>query len=362
MTYKADHGDLKVGKLKEMDKEIKKVKQWLHLEGHTTDGVFYSRFSDGGINITKLEDQILAMRTRRILSLRVSGDPTTNTLVRKDASKREVERAWKALTGSLPRSSVDKLNIQEISSRSIKEREFSKWAKQDWQGKGIACFRSDPVSNTWLANRSKHGLSESEFILALKIRTRTFPPTNLQGKKPSLPLCRLCKSGPESVGHITCACKNLKTNRRRHNNICQFLFRLAKENGWCAKSEPVLISAEGKMGRPDLVLWRTGTVLMIDVAVCMETDQGTLQAMALHKVQKYQPFKGAVYRLDPSIRKVQVWGFPVGARGKWHHLNNDLLREITRKSAKGIMHIAARLSKLALFGSIKICKAFIQGM
>ncbi|KAK7881442.1 hypothetical protein WMY93_029851 [Mugilogobius chulae] len=137
VTYKADHGDLKVGKLREMDKLIrKKVKQWLHLEGHTTDGIIYSKFSDGGLNITKLESQILATRTRRLLSLRVSEDPTTNTLVGEGASKREVERAWKTLTGSLPRSSVDDLNIKEISSERIKRKEFDKWTKHTWQGSG----------------------------------------------------------------------------------------------------------------------------------------------------------------------------------------------------------------------------------
>ncbi|KAK7881408.1 hypothetical protein WMY93_029817 [Mugilogobius chulae] len=73
--------------------------------------------------------------------------------------------------------------------------------------------------------------------------------------------------------------------------------------------------------------------------------------MEFHKRRKYFPFINAVNELSPSIKTVRVWNFPLGARGKWHLLNTNLLRTLGLPDSKSLS-LAKTFSLKALFGTI----------
>ncbi|KAK7881415.1 hypothetical protein WMY93_029824 [Mugilogobius chulae] len=275
---------------------------------------------------------------KRCLALALSEDEITSVLAKELRLDGQARGLWRSLTGDLPTCPLEELNPNSVTSRSIRNEEFEKWAALQWHGLGIRCFKADKISNSWLKNPWKKGLSEAEFTLALKARTRTFPSASHRTGC-SLPRCRLCHNGPESLGHLTCACAALKAMRlERHNAICRLLLRVASSLGWTCRSEPKLAH-------------------MVDIAVCLESEESTLLDMEFFKRAKYLPFTSVAKDLDPSIRCVQVWGFPMGARGKWHKPNTNFLRKLGVPECK-LEEKAKQFSMLALYGTLRTCKTF----
>ncbi|KAK7881343.1 hypothetical protein WMY93_029752 [Mugilogobius chulae] len=359
--YSCDHGDVKATKLQEMDRLTRVVfKKWFHLENHVADGLFYTHWRDGGLNIAKLSKLVPRIQFKRCLALALSEDPVVSTLAKELRLEGQAKGLWKSLTGDFPNCPLEELDPNILKSRSAKIEEFNKWADLQWQGKGVQCFKADKTSNYWLKSPWTKGLTEAEFILALKARTRTFPNTTSKIGSSSLPRCRLCHKGPETLGHLTCACSALKLNRmERHNAICRLLLRVASSLGWTCRSEPRLEAADGRVGRPDLVIWKDGAAHIVDVAVCLESDTDTLLNMEFFKRAKYLPFVGAARSLDPSIKTVRVWGFPMGARGKWHKPNTNFLR-VMGVARSRLEATARRISMRALIGTLRTCRVFNQ--
>ncbi|KAK7881340.1 hypothetical protein WMY93_029749 [Mugilogobius chulae] len=65
IIYVCDHSNVGVSKLSEMDRLVRNaLKKWLHLESHVTDGLFYSKHKDGGLNIPRLSQQIVRIQLK----------------------------------------------------------------------------------------------------------------------------------------------------------------------------------------------------------------------------------------------------------------------------------------------------------
>ncbi len=103
---------------------------------------------------------------------------------------------------------------------------------------------------------------------------------------------------------------------------------------------------------------RKGTAAtMLDIAIPFEALESTLKEAEQAKTAKYQKFTSAVLNLYPGVNSVYVRGFPVGARGKWHHHNNHVLR--MAGMTKTWRNSFARLvSRRALLQTINMCKVF----
>ncbi|KAK7881429.1 hypothetical protein WMY93_029838 [Mugilogobius chulae] len=79
--------------------------------------------------------------------------------------------------------------------------------------------------------------------------------------------------------------------------------------------------------------------------------------MEFCKRAKYLPFTSAAKDLDPFIRTIRVWGFPKGARGKWHKPNTNFLRTLGVPESR-LENMAKQFSMRALFGTLQTCKSF----
>uniref|UniRef100_A0A3B4AWH2 Reverse transcriptase domain-containing protein n=1 Tax=Periophthalmus magnuspinnatus TaxID=409849 RepID=A0A3B4AWH2_9GOBI len=357
LQYFCDYANASNACLREMDSQIKgMIKKWLHLDHSTSDGILYSASVDGGLSIPRFEKLIPASRLKRFIKMINSGDPVTNEVARLIALEKHVAKLFREVTGLEAPANLDEVDMNLIATKAIKSRAFSRWTNQKSHGKGVLAFKGDKISNAWLRDPIKAGLSESEFISALQLRTNTF--LTVKGKGPSPPAtnCALCGYESGTLAHIVGNCNVLKEIRMaNHNKICQKLACLAHEKGWKVWSEKRLF-VEGKMGVPDLIIHKGDVAHVIDVAICFEQSPTTLESVAGMKSVKYKPFRGAV-RTWLGVKMVTTRGFPVGARGKWYKPNDYLLSDMGL-SVTRTLKAARAFAKIALCGSIRTCRAY----
>lgn len=170
--------------------------------------------------------------------------------------------------------------------------------------------------------------------------------------------CALCGYERETIRHLIGNCPELKLNRmRNHNAVCAFLKDIAESLGWSVQQEPHLIDPQGKTGVPDLVMIKGSNALIIDVTICYEIASDTLSTAAASKVQKYTGFTAVLMTYYSNVRTVKVYGFPMGARGKWHRGNMDLLAELGVGKAKAGA-LGKTLSRRVLLRTIDLVKAY----
>ncbi|KAK7881458.1 hypothetical protein WMY93_029867 [Mugilogobius chulae] len=189
--------------------------------------------------------------------------------------------------------SVDLLDLGRVGARALKEKEFAKWKDLLEQGRGVAHCTGDKTSNFWCKDPVRAGLTESEFLIALKLRSNTFRTSSEGWSSSHAESCRLCGTQRPTLAHVVSHCPNLKEQRmQNHNKICQAIKGIAESKDWSVTSEKHV------------------------------RNKGRLED------------KAEMYRhLDETLKdrlKVQTMhfvDFPMGAKGKWHP-NNDLTLEL----------------------------------
>lgn len=84
---------------------------------------------------------------------------------------------------------------------------------------------------------------------------------------------------------------------------------------------------EGGLWIPDLLFVRGKLGVVADVMVRYERNEDTLERGREEKVDKYLPIAPLIAE-QFWLSRVLVYGFPMGARGKWPTSNFDLLRTL----------------------------------
>lgn len=363
LLYLADNSMIKKTVLDWCDRDIRaSVRKWLHLNPTSANGLLYSSFADGGLNIMRLGVAVPAAQARRLVRLLASEDAVTEAVAAFSVNQVWLKQLLHSLVNGeqqvIPSRLAD-FDLSHISGKKLRAKEFGRWEEFPFHGKGVSLFRNDKVSNNWLRCPVERGFSQSDFILALKLRSNSVPVrasvasgiTNESDK-----MCRLCGTAPETLAHILGVCKVLTKNRLvRHNRICKLLVGLCRSYGWEVRTEPKLYDINGTLRIPDIVIRRGHDVIIIDVAVPLETSHSSLTEVACMKANKYKPFCEAAKGLFPGASSVSVWGFPVGAKGKWHRDNDAVLDAIGIPKCKRKV-VARSCSNLALWGTIRLCK------
>lgn len=366
ILYAADHGMAGTSILAGCDRDIRMaVKRWLHLDPCTTDSLLYSACKDGGLGLLRLVAMVPIMQSRRMVSLIHSEDTETRLLVRELVADKEVlsvwKRACKAVGASLDPDLVPtKESLPIISSTSWRKYEFSKWMRHKMQGVGIDLFWNDKISNHWLPDPGRFRLREFETLLALRLRSSTFQTRTFSrlGRSWLPATCSLCDYHNETIRHLVGCCPELKPNRMRsHNRVCLFLTGVAESLGWLVHREPHLIGPRGKLGVPDMVMVKGPNALIVDVTIAYESAPDTLAKAAAAKVQKYTFLKSTLIALNPGVRAVNVYGFPMGARGKWFHGNMNLLSDLGIGKTRAVA-LGKTFSRLVLLQTIDLVKAY----
>lgn len=377
MVYRADHGGLGPGTLDVLDGMIRRaVKGWLHLPPSTCDGLLYSRCQDGGLGIVKLACQIPSIQARRVHRLWYSKDAITRLVTRKAVEPKEYLGMWLRAGGS--EASVPPLEGEEGRARqgrdptdlmrpkcpvspNWRQTEFLKWQDLTSQGVGVQAFGNDKNSNHWLANPETLGGRQRHYIAGLQLRANVYPTREAlsRGRRDLPKVCRHCRSGTESCSHILGQCPTVKDSRiKRHHKLCDLLANEAESAGWKVIREMCCRTRAGALRRPDLVVVKSGYALVVDVTVRYEMAMDTLMVAAAEKVARYTPITPYV-AAALKVGKVKVFGFPLGARGKWPTDNNRLLKALGVNGGR-MKQLAKLFSRRVLLYSLDVLRDFYR--
>ncbi|KYO40232.1 hypothetical protein Y1Q_0019437 [Alligator mississippiensis] len=238
-----------------------------------------------------------------------------------------------------------------------KDEEHSKWAQLCCQGEGVELFRNGPVSNGWISNRGR--LAERLRIVALKLRSNVYPTRKFLGRGQAGTNigCWHCTHPRETLGHILGICPAVQEARiLRHNKLCKILAAEGKKCEWTVFYEPHLRNAAGELHKPDLVFVRDGTALVVDVTVRYEGGAASLLTAAAEKAAKYLDLNAQIQELT-GAKQVTYFGFLLGARGKWHADNWQVLSKLGLSNSRK-EQVARLLSWRALLGSVDMVNIF----
>jgi hypothetical protein len=98
--------------------------------------------------------------------------------------------------------------------------------------------------------------------------------------------------------------------------------------------------------------------LVVDVTVRYELAFDTLRVAAAEKVARYTPIAQYV-KTALNAKKVTVYGFPLGARGKWPVGNNKVIRALGVSSSRE-KRLAKLFSRRALLYSLDVLRDFYR--
>ncbi|CAM2095303.1 unnamed protein product [Caretta caretta] len=382
VIYLADHTDCKKALLSSLDDKIRRaVKEWLHLPSDTCNNFMYARSRDGGLGVTKLASLIPSIQARRLHRVANSKDWAIRYIALANDIEDEYKKLWLAAGGDqkampaitepvvvdhkLPEHVLEILNEWERPAPKAvypnpcnwRDAEFANWENLPCQGSGVSHFGNDPISNDWLKHHP--GFSERQFLTALKLRANVYPTREYlgRGKNNHNVQCRHCHASYESLSHILGQCPAVQSARiLRHNKLCGILAREARKLKWVTYQEPHLHTAKNELRKPDLVFVKDGTALVVDVTVRFEYKEKTFSDAAAEKVRHYASLTTEVRKLTGAT-KVKFFGFPLGARGKWPKINEQVLSALgLSESAQG--RAAKLFSRRALLYSTDILNTF----
>lgn len=234
------------------------------------------------------------------------------------------------------------------------------WCGLTTQGLGVSVYSGDKISNSWLGNPKRVGLSEAQYVAGLQLRANVYPTREALNRGrdvPTLP-CRRCDSGVESCSHILGQCLAVKLSRfARHNKICVLLAGEATRAGWQVVRELRIRGPSGELRIPDLVFRKEDLALVVDVTVRFEFSPDTLEAARAEKVAYYRPYAPELMRELVGVTRLRFFGFPVGARGKWPSFKDRLLSDLGLSKARA-KRFAMLVSRRTLLYSLDILRDF----
>lgn len=336
------------GVLMDLDYMVRRhVRGWFKLPECSANAFLYTATTKGGLGLPEFVRSIPAGRMNLLNSITHSTDPKIRRMCEVMHTRAEIEMYAVKSGIAAPKGAKEKANWRKVA---IKD-----WSKLSCAGKGRN-YLSRREANSWL-DPARDFLTEKEFITAAKLRTDTIPcrATLARAGRPSEALCRHCNLTIETVGHISGACPKVKGYRiKRHNIIVDTLANKCKDVGWVVCHEPHIRDDSGRNWKPDLVLTREGTAMVIDPTIVYETGRSLSIANA-EKVRKYAHLVGQI-KDRFGIETVTVRGLAIGCRGGWTAENSQTLRMLGIQD-KGFSN---HLARLALKGTINLIHLFMD--
>ena len=158
---------------------------------------------------------------------------------------------------------------------------------------------------------------EGAFIFASRLRAQTLPygRSLVQGREKSIPFCRACGEGAETISHIL---KNrLSTTQmciRRHNMEIDVVKKRIRKEGYVVLNKPRVVSHEkDQLLRPGLCAKKDGKAMVLDAHVPYKTSAKRLAIPRNDKIKKYAPH-GDGFRRYFGCDDLKVDGVAAGAR------------------------------------------------
>ena len=274
-------------------------KEWIHLP-----------IRMGGLGIRNVTEVAYLAKVRLRDGMSQTSDTHVKSIV--DAG------LWGAEISVFERNLVPTRGLDPCARRaSLNQFRWDRWRKST-QGRGAEAF-TGRLNCRWqrdgLCDRRRCG---GVFIFASMLRTQTLPcgDTMVRGREKSIPSCRACGEGAETISHILQNCRTTTQMRiRRHNMVIDVVKKRLRKNGHVVLNEPRIVSPEqDQVLRPDLCAKKEGKVLILDAHVPYETSRKRLATARKDKIKKYAPH-GDGFRKYLGCNDLEFDGVIVGARG-----------------------------------------------
>ncbi|XP_035205579.1 uncharacterized protein LOC118180619 [Stegodyphus dumicola] len=198
------------------------------------------------------------------------------------------------------------------------------------QGKAVECAAAAKVSSHFLRDGSFTRFADWRFVH--RARLNLVPLNGVRNFNNNSRGCRRCNYECETLQHVLCHCMRYsRLFQKRHNDIVDRI-KKAASGRWIINAENH--SFAGLSLRPDLILTRDGTCLILDVTVAFENRLSALIRARQEKESKYQPL---VERLKERFSKVRVEAIVVGALGSWDPRNDRVIHRICSRKYASLM-------------------------
>lgn len=321
------------------------IKKILHLPPGFPNIHIWLPSKSGGLGVIQLHRVAQAVQFKGLARLLRMGDAFVDNLFDSILNRtfQRLSELFQVPSGITSPKAVD----------AALQRGSHKWwsdLKSKYNNKDLFAHNDQAIANTWLYHDSKL-LKEGDRLKALRLRTNLYPTrslTNKQSSDPTSRLCRRCHEKPETTFHILQECESVHLARtERHNFVATQVARLVREKNpdVVVREEPRLTTREGTRLKPDLVIESDGEVLVVDVAVVWDANEGVLKDKARQKASKYDVLKGS-FDVQKSFSSQ---GMVFGARSMVCRETSELARALGLSRAD-----LAWLSASVLRGSL-IC-------
>lgn len=194
-------------------------------------------------------------------------------------------------------------------------------------GRFSECVAADPASSHFLFSGDYTTFSDWRFIH--RARLGQLP---LKGCRPwisdtNLRLCRQCSDERiESTPHVMHHCmKHSRAYTHRHNTIVNRILNIAQRD-WNVYAADFPIGQTSL--RPDLVLIRGNSALVLDITIVGENKISSFEAARTFKKEHYAP---VVEHLKHFYKTVNVDAIILGGLGTWDPRNDSILLKMCSK-------------------------------
>jgi hypothetical protein len=157
-------------------------------------------------------------------------------------------------------------------------------------------------------------LKPGRYWSALKLRTNTAPTKiALQGEHPRVDVsCRMCKSLPETLGHVGQCTATKEVRIRRHDEVVDIVVnRLSQDKEVTTVKEPKLHTEA--VAKPDILVKRNDRVFVVDVTICHDYSD-SMKNGRREKLEKYNKIVPLCCELLGASQGLVV-PIAVGSRG-----------------------------------------------
>lgn len=263
------------------------VKKTLHLPSGFPNIHIWLPSKRGGLGLIQLQRVAQIVQFKSLTRLLRMGDIFIDNLfdIILDKNHKRISELFGVPSGITSVKAVE----------SALRRGTTKWwndLKTRYTNKDLFAHHDQMSANTWLGYESKL-LKDGDRVKALRLRTNLYPTkslTNKQSKDPASRLCRRCGEKPETAFHILQECESVHLARtERHNFVATQVARLVREKNpeVNVREEPRLTTSDGTRLKPDLVVETPDRVMVVDVAVVWDANEGVLRQKTREKAAKY---------------------------------------------------------------------------
>ncbi|XP_077507815.1 uncharacterized protein LOC144118912 [Amblyomma americanum] len=211
--------------------------------------------------------------------------------------------------------------VKKLRSIATAARNHSLQQKPN-QGKVMECVAADPSSSHFMRSGLFTRFCDWRFLH--RARFNLLP---LNGARPwaraSDQRCRACGHNKETLPHVLCHCmRQSAAYTDRHNKIVNRL-KTAAGKRFTVTHENRPVGTTNL--RPDLVLARGESAIVIDVTCPFDNRRTAFDAARESKVAKYEPVRQYLLR---KFQRVSVEAIVVGALGSWDPNNDKVMKRL----------------------------------